>query len=102
MRSAAADEVETADFQPISAFPVEEMDAELRGIVDGFKDADLKRLVLSFLDDPEIGPAFREAPAAKVLHHAWIHGLLEHVLGLVKVCCWRWRRFTRRRTATCW
>ena len=51
----------------------------------GFADADLKRLVLSFLDDPEIGPAFREAPAAKVLHHAWIHGLLEHVLGLVRL-----------------
>ena len=85
MRSAAASEVETADFVPVSAFPVEEMDAELRGIVDGFGDADLKRLVLSFLDDPEIGPAFREAPAAAKLHHAWVHGLLEHVLLLVRV-----------------
>ncbi len=85
MRSAAESEVETADFQAVSAYPVEAMDAELRGIVDGFADANLKRLVLSFLDDPEIGPAFREAPAAKVLHHAWIHGLLEHVLGLVRL-----------------
>ena len=86
MRSAAASEVETGDFQPISPFPVEEMDAELRGIVARFRNADLRRLVLSFLDDPEIGPAFREAPAAKMLHHAVIHGLLEHVLTLVKVC----------------
>ena len=85
MRSAAADEVENGDFQPISQRAPEAMDAELRGIVDGFRDADLKRLVLAFLDDAEIGPAFREAPAAKVLHHAWIHGLLEHVLQLVKV-----------------
>ena len=85
MRSAAESEVETADYQPVSAFPVEQMDAELRGIVESFRDADLKRLVLAFLDDPEIGPAFRIAPAAKVLHHAWISGLLEHVLTLVKV-----------------
>jgi 3'-5' exoribonuclease len=85
MRNAAESEVEPADFQPISEFPVEQMEAELRAIVAGFKDADLQRLVLAFLDDPEIGPAFRVAPAAKVLHHAWISGLLEHVLALVKV-----------------
>jgi 3'-5' exoribonuclease len=85
MRSAAEGEVEPADFQPISEYPSEQMDAELRGIVADFKDADLRRLVLAFLDDPEIGPAFRLAPAAKVLHHAWISGLLEHVLALVKV-----------------
>jgi 3'-5' exoribonuclease len=85
MRNAAENEVDTADFQPVSAFAAEEMDAELRGIVAGFGDEDLQRLVLAFLDDPEIGPAFRVAPAAKVLHHAWISGLLEHVLALVKV-----------------
>jgi len=86
MRNAADSEVDTADFQAVSEFPVAQMDAELRAIVNNFKDADLKRLVLAFLDDEEIGPAFRVAPAAKMLHHAWISGLLEHVLTLVKVC----------------
>ena len=85
MRSAAESEIEAADFQAISAYPVEQMDAELRAIVAAFSDDDLRRLVLAFLDDPDIGPAFRSAPAAKVLHHAWLHGLLEHVLTLVKV-----------------
>jgi len=85
MRNAAENEVDTSDFQPVSEFAAEQMDAELRGIVAGFRDEDLRRLVLAFLDDPEIGPAFRVAPAAKVLHHAWISGLLEHVLSLVKV-----------------
>jgi 3'-5' exoribonuclease len=85
MRSAAENEVDTSDFQPVSEFPVEQMDGELRAIVAAFRDDDLRRLVLAFLDDEEIGPAFRFAPAAKVLHHAWISGLLEHVLALVKV-----------------
>ena len=49
-------------------------------------DEDLKRLVFSFLDDERIGPAFKSAPAAKRLHHAWLGGLLEHVVTLVRVC----------------
>lgn len=85
LRNAAESEVETSDYQPVSDFPVEQMDAELRAIVAAFQQPDLKRLVLAFLDDPEIGPAFRTAPAAVRLHHAMIHGLLEHVLTLVKV-----------------
>ena len=85
MRHAPASEIDTADFQAVSAFPLEQMDAELRGIVDAFANADLRRLVLAFLDDEAIGPDFRVAPAAKVLHHAWISGLLEHVLTMVRV-----------------
>jgi 3'-5' exoribonuclease len=85
MRHASEGEIDLADFQPVSQFSAVTMDAELRAIVDAFRDPDLKRLVLSFLDDAEIGPAFRTAPAAKLLHHAWIAGLLEHVLTLVKV-----------------
>ncbi|MDP9049361.1 MAG: HD domain-containing protein [Acidobacteriota bacterium] len=86
MRLAAASELDTADFVPTTKFNIDEMWAELRGYVDGFHNANLQRLVCSFLDDEAIGTAYREAPAAKVLHHAWIGGLLEHVLTLVRVC----------------
>jgi 3'-5' exoribonuclease len=86
MRLAAASEVEPADFVPATRFDIAEMWAELRGYVDSFANPDLKRLVFAFLDDEEIGAAYRTAPAAKVLHHAWIGGLLEHVLTLVRVC----------------
>jgi 3'-5' exoribonuclease len=86
LRLAASSEVETADFVPTTAFDVAEMWSELRSYVDAFQNPDLRRLVFAFLDDPAIGPAYREAPAAKVLHHAWIGGLLEHVLTLVRVC----------------
>jgi 3'-5' exoribonuclease len=86
LRLAAASEVETADFVPTTKFDVTEMWNELRGYVEDFQNTDLRRLVFAFLDDPAVGPAYREAPAAKVLHHAWIGGLLEHVLTLVRVC----------------
>jgi 3'-5' exoribonuclease len=86
LRLAAASEVDTADFVPTTRFDIGEMWTELRGYVDAFQNADLRRLVFAFLDDETIGAAYREAPAAKILHHAWIGGLLEHVLTLVRVC----------------
>ncbi len=86
MRLAAESEVETADFVPTTKFDIEAMWAELRGYVDAFGNPELRRLVFAFLDDAEIGAAYKVAPAAKVLHHAWIGGLLEHVLTLVRVC----------------
>ncbi len=30
--------------------------------------------------------ALRQAPAAKSLHHAWIGGLLEHIVSLLDIC----------------
>ena len=86
LRAAAASEVETADFVPTTKFDINEMWTELRSYVDSFNNPQLRRLVFAFLDDQTIGPAYREAPAAKFLHHAWIGGLLEHVLALVRVC----------------
>jgi 3'-5' exoribonuclease len=86
MRLAADSEVDVADFVPATKFDIAEMWAELRGFVESFANPDLKRLVFAFLDDEAIGAAYREAPAAKMLHHAWIGGLLEHVVALVRVC----------------
>ena len=86
MRLAAASEIDTADFIPTTQYDIPTMAAELRSYVAAFTNPHLRRLVLSFLDDPTLGPAFLEAPAAKRLHHAWIGGLLEHVLHLVRIC----------------
>jgi 3'-5' exoribonuclease len=86
MRAAEPAEIDTADFVPTTEFDVAAMDTELRTYVAAFRSADLRRLVLAFLDDPQLGPAFIVAPAAKRLHHAWLGGLLEHVLCLVRVC----------------
>ena len=80
MRLAAAVEIDTADFIPTSQYDIPTMAAELRGYVAAFRNPHLRRLVLAFLDDSTLGPQFIEAPAAKRLHHAWLGGLLEHVV----------------------
>jgi 3'-5' exoribonuclease len=86
LRLAAESEVDPADFLPHTQYDIGEMWQELRSTVDAFSNLHLQRLVNAFLDDPTIGPAFMSAPAAKVLHHAWIGGLLEHVIFLLRMC----------------
>jgi 3'-5' exoribonuclease len=86
MRAASESEVDAADFVPTTQYEIPAMMAELRGYVESFTNPHLRALVLRFFDDPSIGAAFQEAPAAKRLHHAWLGGLLEHVLSLVRVC----------------
>jgi 3'-5' exoribonuclease len=38
------------------------------------------------MSDPDIAEAYRTAPAAKTLHHAYIGGLLDHVVSLFRSC----------------
>ena len=43
----------------------------------------LKQLLSNIVGDPAITPRFKRAPAAMVMHHAFIGGLLEHVVSLI-------------------
>ncbi|HVT97619.1 MAG TPA: OB-fold nucleic acid binding domain-containing protein, partial [Acidobacteriaceae bacterium] len=83
IRRAEAGEYELSDFVPQSQRDIGEMWVELRGWVESFGDPDLKALLRAFLSDEEVARQLREAPAAKGLHHAWIGGLLEHILSLM-------------------
>ncbi len=85
IRRAAEGEYELGDFAPQSQRDIGEMWAELETWVGSIRDADLKALLEAFLNDAEIVRALREAPAAKGLHHAWIGGLLEHILSLMEM-----------------
>jgi 3'-5' exoribonuclease len=86
IRRASPGEFDLSDFVPKTERNVDELWAELNGYVDSFTDPHLKALLGSFLDDAEIANALREAPAAKSMHHAWIGGLLEHVVSLLGIC----------------
>jgi 3'-5' exoribonuclease len=75
-------EVNLGDFFPVSARDIDEMWNELRALVNGFTNPYLRDFLNAMLDDPQIAKAYRLAPAAKSIHHAWLGGLLEHVLSL--------------------
>jgi 3'-5' exoribonuclease len=82
MRRVGDHEVEFADYFPASERNPDEMLAQLRGIVAGMRNAHLRGLLEALLDDPEIARRFKIAPAAKQIHHAYLGGLIEHVLSL--------------------
>jgi 3'-5' exoribonuclease len=46
----------------------------------------LRQLLESVVRDPEIVPRLKRAPAAKIMHHAYAGGLLEHVVSLCNLC----------------
>ncbi|HEY0757749.1 MAG TPA: OB-fold nucleic acid binding domain-containing protein [Acidisarcina sp.] len=86
IRGALEGEYELGDFLPKTSRDIDAMWAELAGYVESFTDPDLKALLRAFLSDPEIAAALHQAPAARSMHHAWIGGLLEHVLSLLGLC----------------
>jgi 3'-5' exoribonuclease len=77
--------VDPADFLPRSRLDIEAMQKELEGIVATIRDEGLRRLVLCVLDRPKLRETFRNAPAGKSMHHAYVGGLLEHVLSLAQL-----------------
>lgn len=82
MRRVEDHEVEFADYFPASERHPDEMLAELRGIVEAMSNPHLRGLLAGLLDDPEIARRYKLAPAAKQIHHAYLGGLIEHVLSL--------------------
>jgi 3'-5' exoribonuclease len=79
-------EIDFGDYFPVSERDPMEMFAELRGIVAGIGNVHLRGLLDAFLDDEPLARMYRTAPAAKHVHHAWLGGLLEHVLSICHLC----------------
>ncbi len=78
-------EVEFADFFPASKRNPDEMWAELQALIAGIGNPHLRNLLEVIFGDERIAAAYRIAPAAKVVHHAYLSGLLEHVLSICQL-----------------
>lgn len=78
-------EVDLADFLPASKQDPELMMAELLGYVGEMKNPHIKALMEAILGDSSIRGKYMKAPAAKTIHHAWLGGLLEHVISLARL-----------------
>jgi 3'-5' exoribonuclease len=85
LRKLAAIEFDRADLLPATTYDVNALWQQLEAAVASFADPDLQRLITTILADTAIREAFREAPAAKQLHHAFLGGLLEHVVSLINL-----------------
>src|ERR1700722_3248567 len=76
-------EYDLGDFLAHTKFDVEQLYAELRAAIAGMSNPYLKRLLQTTVDDSAIASKLKRAPAAMMMHHAFIGGLLEHVVSLI-------------------
>ncbi len=81
----AESEVDFADYFPASKRDRDEMFLELRAWIASVANPHLKALLEAIFADEAVAAAYRTAPAAKSVHHAWLGGLLEHVLSLCRL-----------------
>ena len=79
-----ADDVNMADFVRSASYSGEYMYAQLSECVNGFSDADFKKLVSYMLEQNKEKLLYW--PAAYRLHHALRGGLLMHTLSIVRLC----------------
>jgi 3'-5' exoribonuclease len=83
LRKAQAGEADKLDMLPATSQDVGVLWRQLEASVESITNPDLKRLLHALLADTALAQAYREAPAARQLHHAWLGGLLEHVVSLL-------------------
>jgi 3'-5' exoribonuclease len=75
-------EYDLQDFLPHTRENIDVLMVKLHEHVAAVRDPWLQRLLTSIVDDPAIQPKLRLAPAAMTMHHAYLGGLLEHVVSV--------------------
>jgi len=85
VRPAEPHEYDAADLEPTGAVPVERLEEDLRQLLETIQEPRLRRLLDCFFgEESEVWPRFQVAPAAKVYHQAYRHGLLEHTVSVAQ------------------
>lgn len=85
IRAEEVGEEELRNLIPCTTRNIDEMFTELKGLMATIKHPAVKGLVDVYLDDTDLMSKFRRAPAAVMLHHAYLGGLLEHTLQLLNL-----------------
>jgi len=85
LREAAEGEYRAEDLTVGSEVPIERLENDLRELVATLQEPQLLSLLDRFFGEGSgIWERFREAPAAKVYHQAYRHGLLEHTVSVAR------------------
>ena len=83
MRPLSAEQVRPEDFVPISPRPVHELEELFRHRIAMVEDSEFSNLLnLLFHPKGDIWRDFRMAPSARMVHQAYIHGLIEHTINV--------------------
>lgn len=85
MNVATPTAAEMSDLLPCTPYDIDKMYAEVEAIMSTLKHNGIRALARTYLDDVELMGRFKQAPAAMNLHHAYLGGLLEHTLQLLRL-----------------
>lgn len=86
-RVAREGEYDPADYLPTTSKNIEKMYQELLSYVDSIQNPYLLNVLEAFFTDNQgFAEQFKNASAAKTIHHGFIGGLLEHTLSVTKLC----------------
>lgn len=87
VRKCQVGEYNEAEYMPVSKRPVEEMYKELLDLTATVQNPYLHTLLEAFfVKDEDFVKSFKKSSAAKTVHHGFIGGLLQHSLGVAKLC----------------
>jgi 3'-5' exoribonuclease len=86
IRKLGESEIDYSDYLPKTSKDVEQLWKTVSDYVESFENPWLKSLLHEFMSDEALVAAYKNAPAAKTLHHAFVGGLLDHVVSLFTVC----------------
>lgn len=87
LRKADPGEYDPDDYQPKSRYSKESMYEYLLKVIALVEEPHYRRLLdYFFVENAETSNAFRYSSAAKSIHHSFIGGLLEHTIGVVRLC----------------
>jgi 3'-5' exoribonuclease len=85
LRAAEPGSYDPADLTPASEVSFEELERQLRQLLETVREPQLDELLERFFGErSSIWERFRDAPAAKVYHQAYRHGLLEHTVSVAQ------------------
>jgi 3'-5' exoribonuclease len=85
IRCVEVSDEEIAALLPSTTKDIGEMFREVTSLLATLEHPAMKALAETYLADDELMERFRRAPAAVNMHHAWIGGLLEHTLQVMKL-----------------
>lgn len=78
-------QAEVADFMPVTSKDVGELKRRVAETVASITNPHIKPLLEAFFADTGFMDIYAAAPAAKALHHAYVGGLIEHVVEVIEL-----------------
>lgn len=82
----ANDRIDPSDFVPKTPHDIAALFRQILECKNSIVHKDIRAVVDALFNDAEFSDAFKQHPAARTMHHAYVGGLLEHTLSVAQAC----------------